>query len=373
MKYLNYLRITKEICNASTSSHRIHSYRKYHDAKTRNVWISTSQDIYTNLALEEWMFSHLNLKSNSYLLLWHNHPCVVIGRHQNPWQECSVRHARNAGVAVARRHSGGGAVYHDLGNMCMTFFTSRDIYDRKSNLNFICKTLKDYCPVDVSPTARDDILLDGKYKVSGTAARLLRDRAYHHCTLLLDTDKKRLMEMLQTTLLGIDSNATKSIRAKVTNLSEINDNISYNKLIPHFSNGYLSQTEYQAGEYEYVNPNSEHNFPGLSELRYKLADWDWIFGKTPKFSITLNDISMNIEHSKIRQISLPQDNSEYCHLEYLLQSCLVDARLCRDDMVNCRSKVSQIIDSKDLALSNVCLKFLDEIILTYLDNIIENA
>ena len=82
---------------------------------TRHVWVSTSHDIHTNLALEDWMLQHLDFQHQSHLLLWQNAPCVVIGRHQNPWAECRLPLCRHLDVSIARRLSGGGTVYHDLG------------------------------------------------------------------------------------------------------------------------------------------------------------------------------------------------------------------------------------------------------------------
>ncbi len=133
--------------------------------KTYNVWLSTCQDIHTNLALEEWIFKNTDFSSQSLLLLWRNKPCVVIGRHQNPWAECDVTGCVRQGITVARRCSGGGTVYHDLGNMCVTFFTSRSEYNRKRNLELVTQILQEKWNVDVKVTDRDDILLQNIYKV----------------------------------------------------------------------------------------------------------------------------------------------------------------------------------------------------------------
>lgn len=126
----------------------------------KSVFISQSKDIYTNLALEDWLYRNFDFRHHHVLMLWQNDPCVVIGRHQNPWLEANVPHlpAITAdGVKFARRNSGGGTVYHDLGNLNLTFFAPRERYDRKYNLNLVSRSLfREYgMSVDVSP--REDL------------------------------------------------------------------------------------------------------------------------------------------------------------------------------------------------------------------------
>lgn len=95
-------------------------------APKRTVFISQSNDVFANLALEDWLYKNWSFERRNVLLLWRNSPCVVIGRHQNPQVEANLPYLESAGVPVARRGSGGGAVYHDHGNLNCTFFTTRD-------------------------------------------------------------------------------------------------------------------------------------------------------------------------------------------------------------------------------------------------------
>ena len=90
------------------------------------VFISQSEDIFSNLAIEAWLYKNWCFRKRHLLLLWRNSPCVVIGRHQNPFKEVHLPYLESAGVPYARRQSGGGAVYHDLGNLNCSFFTPRD-------------------------------------------------------------------------------------------------------------------------------------------------------------------------------------------------------------------------------------------------------
>ena len=130
------------------------------------VYVSTSNSVFTNLALEDWIYSNIDFKDTNLLLLWRNYPTVVIGRHQNPWAECNLRGLESQNVSLARRRSGGGTVYHDMGNLNCTFFTSKKRYNREKNLQFIAKTLRKCWNLDVSISDRDDLLLESKYKVS---------------------------------------------------------------------------------------------------------------------------------------------------------------------------------------------------------------
>lgn len=133
---------------------------------------SQSTDVYQNLALEDWIDSNVDLQQRSILLLWRNRPAVVIGRHQNPWAECNLSFMRSAGIPLARRRSGGGTVFHDLGNLNLTFFTSKKAYDRQRNLKVITEALQRIRPeLDVWATDRFDILLNRHFKISGSVQR----------------------------------------------------------------------------------------------------------------------------------------------------------------------------------------------------------
>jgi len=137
------------------------------DGSNYKVYKSTSHDIFYNLALENWIYHNFEVNDNSgMMLLWRNSPCVVIGRHQNPWLECDLSALQDRQMVIARRKSGGGAVYHDLGNLNLTFVTTKKKYNRQRNLDFIVTALTEKWNLDVKISERDEIILNNKYKVN---------------------------------------------------------------------------------------------------------------------------------------------------------------------------------------------------------------
>lgn len=128
----------------------------------KSVFISQSNDIFTNLALEDWLYRNFDFSHHHVLMLWQNDPCVVIGRHQNPWSEANISNLRNItenGVLLARRNSGGGTVYHDRGNLNMTFFTPRECYNRKYNLEILTRAVFREYGLKINISEREDLMI----------------------------------------------------------------------------------------------------------------------------------------------------------------------------------------------------------------------
>ncbi|XP_055532102.1 lipoyltransferase 1, mitochondrial [Wyeomyia smithii] len=260
----------------------------------KSVFISQSNDIFDNLALEDWIYRNFDFAHHHILMLWVNKPTVVVGRHQNPFAETNVSALAQNGIELARRNSGGGAVYHDLGNLNCTFFTPRARYDRKYNLNLITRALYREFGISAEISDRDDITLLGK-KISGTAAKLGQPNAYHHCTLLVNSNKLHLGESLTKDNAEIISKATASVPSPIKNLVDVNHTVNMQALLSAIGYEFLRTPATQLTDggrdllmkqlgFQLINP-SEKWFPGLNELRENFASWDWRFGKTPKFAV----------------------------------------------------------------------------------------
>ncbi|XP_017125058.1 lipoyltransferase 1, mitochondrial [Drosophila elegans] len=260
----------------------------------KSVFISQSSDVFTNLALEDWLYKNFDFSHHHVLLLWANDPCVVIGRHQNPFTEANVSRLVERGITLARRNSGGGAVYHDLGNLNCTFFSPRERYDRKYNLNIVTRALFREWAIKAEINDRDDIVVMDK-KISGTAAKLGHPNSYHHCTILASANKLHLGESLVKEPANYISRATASVPSPIRNLVDVNRTVSVPQLRSAVGYEYLrtaatsledggnTQTMKQRG-FQLINP-TEKWFPGIEELRSNYSSWDWVIGKTPKFTV----------------------------------------------------------------------------------------
>ncbi|XP_018791088.1 PREDICTED: lipoyltransferase 1, mitochondrial [Bactrocera latifrons] len=297
----------------------------------KSVFISQSYDVFTNLALEDWLYRNFDFSHHHVLLLWVNDPCVVIGRHQNPFMETNVSKLNSNGVTIARRNSGGGAVYHDRGNLNCTFFTPRERYDRKYNLNILTRALFREWAIKSEINKRDDVCINEK-KLSGTAAKLGYPNAYHHCTLLANTNRINLGNCLSKEEVNYISNSTPSVRSPIKNLCEINRNVNTSQLISSVGYEYLRTfaTELRDGGnqqimkqrgFQLINP-TEKWFPGIGNLRTEFKSWEWIYGKTPKFSVEkeifLKDqdkehkmiLNVQVEKGLIHNVTITMPNRE---------------------------------------------------------------
>ncbi|VDM96394.1 unnamed protein product [Thelazia callipaeda] len=271
---------------------------------TRNakLFISRSQNIYENLAFEEWLLRNFKPEeADESVFLWSNKPAVVIGRHQNPWLETDLNYLKHNNIDLARRHSGGGAVYHDLGNLNISILTSQRRHDRKGNLRKIAELLSKEFHIKVEPNVRDDLLLQpGQRKISGTAARIIRGVAYHHLTLLINVDidilKRSLSSPFSEKLL---TSATRSIRAQAVgylaqDIPRISVEEVQNVLVRSLQDQYLTTDIVTI-----PNVIADEQFPGVLENLKELKSWEWIYGRTPQFTLSLYDEQIQVEHGSI--------------------------------------------------------------------------
>uniref|UniRef100_G3MTB7 BPL/LPL catalytic domain-containing protein n=1 Tax=Amblyomma maculatum TaxID=34609 RepID=G3MTB7_AMBMU len=262
------------------------------DEKRAKVLVSSSRCIYRNLALEQWLYENATFSPGSpgILLMWWNGPAVVIGRHQNPWVECSLNAVAKFGVTLARRNSGGGTVYHDTGNLNCCFMGHKRDYNRKENLQFIADALNASWGVHCTITDRDDVIVQDAFKISGTAAKIGHQKAYHHCTILVDVNTTILHQVLGGRCSNIESKATSSVRASVKNLKELCPHLTIETLSASLAARFNSQHQEHATKtrsdncIHLINPSEDH-FPGINAMCEKLQGWDWIFGCTPRFTI----------------------------------------------------------------------------------------
>ncbi len=181
--------------------------------------ILKSRDPYFNLAVEEYLF----LKENDdVFMLWQNEPTVVIGKNQNAYAEIKMDAVRERGIKIARRITGGGAVYHDLGNVNYSFISTREGGADIDFEYFTAPIIEALAAMGIKAelSGRNDLLTGGR-KFSGNAQHTVGDRTLHHGTLLFDADLEMLSRVLEVDRSKIESKAIASVRSRVVNLSEL--------------------------------------------------------------------------------------------------------------------------------------------------------
>ena len=204
-----------------------------------NYIISDSFDPYFNIALEDYLLTSAE-PDTCILYLWQNQNTVVVGKNQNCWSECKVRELEAAGGHLARRLSGGGAVFHDLGNLNFTFIADKKHYDVDKQMAVILRAVKSL-GIPAEKSGRNDITIDNK-KFSGNAFFSKGQKSCHHGTLLVQADMEKLGRYLTVSEDKLKSKGVKSVKARVTNLAdyfpELTIAMMKNKLVEAFSEEY---------------------------------------------------------------------------------------------------------------------------------------
>ena len=264
-----------------------------------------------NLATEDWIFNTLNPDSHT-LFLWRNSETVVIGRSQNPWVECKTDKMAADDVFLARRQSGGGAVFHDLGNTNFTFLSPKHAYDQTANFTIIINALKKL-GIDATLSGRNDMQV-GDRKISGSAFKHAADRSFHHGTLLVNANMQKLGDYLNPHPLKLKAKGIKSVRARVANLVEFNDAINHETLSEAIIEAFC---EYygETAPVEQLDEASLAKQPALNAYYQQMADWDWRFGKTPEFSHHIEtrfdwgmmDVHMDVKQAVITEVVIFSD------------------------------------------------------------------
>ncbi|HTO37556.1 MAG TPA: lipoate--protein ligase [Brumimicrobium sp.] len=240
-------------------------------------------DAPTNLAIEEYCIRNLP-KGNDYVLFYVNENAIIIGRNQNTLEEVNLDYCEKNNIQIVRRVSGGGAVYHDLGNLNFSFMTDYDISKLNNFARFtnpIADVLRNELNVPAESEGRNDIVVNGK-KISGNAQFASVKRMFSHGTLLLDSDLTILSQALNVKMTKIVSKGHKSARARVANISEFLENKITTE---EFKSLILKGLNKEIEQFETYNL-TEKDWEGINQLKAeKYNNWDWNFGKSPAFDI----------------------------------------------------------------------------------------
>ncbi|WP_108670126.1 lipoate--protein ligase [Peribacillus acanthi] len=235
-----------------------------------------------NLAIEEYALKNLDI-NETYLLFYINEPSIIIGKNQNTIEEINTDYVEEKGIKVVRRLSGGGAVYHDLGNLNFSFITKDDGESFHNFQKFTEPVVQALAKLGVSAelSGRNDILAEGR-KISGNAQFSTKGRMFSHGTLLFDSEIDAVVSALKVKKDKIESKGIKSIRSRVANISEfLEEPISIEQfrslLLESIFDGKENVSEYVLTDADWEKIHR------LSKERYQ--NWDWNYGKSPKSNI----------------------------------------------------------------------------------------
>lgn len=297
----------------------------------RLVWIETGNVYpYRNLAVEEYLTTHVPY-GHCILFLWQNRHTVVIGRNQNCWRECRVNLLEEEGGYLARRLSGGGAVFHDMGNLNVTFIVRKQDYDVERQLGVILKAVC-MLGIQAEKTGRNDITVEGR-KFSGNAFYKTGDCCCHHGTLLLRGDKENMSRYLNVSREKLASKGVASVKSRVANLCEFREDITVDQmkaaLVQAFSQVYgqepvkLEERELPTGE--------------LQKLTERFESWQWKYGRRIPFEYEMGRrfpwgeilLQFQVNEGRVQDVNVFSDAMEERFiggLEQSLRGCVYGAR-----------------------------------------------
>ena len=246
------------------------------------IYRGTSFDPHYNLAMEQVLLEGVQ-PEEMILYLWQNQNTVVIGRNQNAWKECRTTMLAEEGGRLARRLSGGGAVFHDLGNLNFTFLVRTEDYDLDRQLSVIKEAVSSF-GIEAEKSGRNDVLAAGR-KFSGNAFYSHRGQSYHHGTLLVDVDMDKLGRYLNPSKAKLASKGVDSTRSRVVNLRELAPEMTIESLgqamEAAFSTVYGLEAERIAAE----EPDAEKVRTYFERNR----SFDWLYGRKMAFSFACEE------------------------------------------------------------------------------------
>lgn len=315
--------------------------------KRLEVYKSQKTNPYVNLGIEKHLLNRVD-EGTIILYLWQNKNTVVIGKNQNPWAECSVSFVEKDGGYIARRESGGGAVYHDLGNVNFTFISSKENMDVSRNMQIIQKACEKV-GVKTEISGRNDILADGK-KFSGNAFYNTKDKAYHHGTILVSADKEKMQKILTPSKAKLVAKGVKSVSSRVVNLAELSPNATCENIKESILSAFKETFPLPCEEII----NIDMDF--VNSVAEEYSSWDFVFGKTIDFSVSLENrftwgqvqLLLNVQEGVITVIQVftdAMDSTLSESLERVLKNCKYDYNSVKNRLANTEIPVKEDIVS----------------------------
>ncbi|WP_346886841.1 lipoate--protein ligase [Clostridium sp. UBA4395] len=236
-------------------------------------------DPYFNLALEEYL---LREKNGEYFVLWRDEPCIVVGKNQNTLSEINEEYIKKHDIKVVRRQSGGGAVFHDLGNLNFTFIVEDDGKKFNDFETFVIPIIGVLNELGVKAefSGRNDLLIDGK-KFSGNAQCKHKNRVMHHGTLLFSSDIVNLSDALISKPIKFSDKAVKSVSSRITNISE---HLKESFSVTDFKNKIFEYIGREEKDKVITTLDNEEIEEVKNLVKTKYETWQWNFGQSPKYN-----------------------------------------------------------------------------------------
>ncbi len=270
-------------------------------------------DPFWNIATEEHLFASAR-EDEEVLYLWRNAASVILGRNQNPWRECRLEEMETRGVQLVRRHSGGGAVFHDLGNTNFSFVGPRARHSKERNCEILLGALREPFGVGAELKGRNDVVF-GETKISGHAYKLTSTSALHHGTLLRAADMGVLAAVLSPHKAKLQSKGVASVAARVTNLAAQFPSLTHEAFCDAMQRKFAAAYPEALLVERTLTEAELADIPGVKERRDLLVSWDWRFGESPSFSMNiakkfpwgLVDLYLDYEGGRVKRSKLYSD------------------------------------------------------------------
>lgn len=275
-----------------------------------HYYISNDLNPYNNLAIEKYL---LDTVANDavILYLWQNKNTVVIGKNQNAWAECRTALLEAEGGHLARRLSGGGAVFHDVGNLNFTFICSTPNYDLARQFEVI-RTACGLAGIKTEISGRNDILANGR-KFSGNAFYNSRGKSYHHGTLLISADKERMSRYLTPSKAKLETKGVKSVKSRVVNLNELSPELSCEQMTKYMLFAFENVYEHKA------EPIIISNTEPICALAEQYSSREYLYGSSIPFSFSCEkrfdwgniEILLQVKNGVIQAVKVHSDSMDW--------------------------------------------------------------